>query len=188
MASATKVIGISALTALGIWGVTKLVGKAMDLNTMLDTLDFELSITKFQFGYPNVTIKADVYIVNPSKFALSDIQKPYLDLYFTAPGSKDAVKIASSMISEETVSVQASTKSKLSDFTLTFDTVDFLTTMWSVVSILIEGVNWQARTGPEWLHNAAIINQNIDKVYPCFSVRVLSSYAGVDINKVFSLG
>ena len=178
----------------GIWAISKLVGTGFDAMAMLDTFDYDLKIKKWNWGYPTITIEVEVDVKNPSKFSI-EFEKPYLDIYFAAPGTppEKGVKIASSLPTQEIVKIDKVGHSPF-NITLEVDVLDLLGPIQDIINILVAGVNWQARTAPEWLHNIALIKSNVDKIYPCISINVLTTIKkvsamsiSVPLNKMFTL-
>lgn len=194
MASAGKVIGISALVAGGIWAISKLVGTGIDAMAMLDTFDYDLNIKKWDWGYPTIKIELEVDVKNPSKFTV-EFEKPYLDIYFAAPGTppEKATKIASSLPTEEIVEIGKVGHSKF-NITLELDALSLLEPIKDIINILVSGINWRASSFPEWVHNIALIKNNVDNIYPCVSINVLTNITKVNgvsvsmpLNKRFTL-
>lgn len=185
MASAVKVIGFSALVAFGIVGIAKLTKKGLDLNTMLDTFDFGLRIKKFKFG-KTVDITLDVDVINPSSFETPNFRKPYVEVLFTKPGEKAEV-IASSKPSEDLCKIGKVGKYTIEDIQISFTLSNFISTAITVLKTLFSGCDWSDKSAAGLLHNAGIINSNIGKIYPYFSVKVLTDVEGIPLSKTFEL-
>lgn len=184
MASATKVIGISALVALGIWGAMKLTKTGMDAAAMLDTFDIELGISNFRISDGKIKMKLNVSIINPSDFSIT-IKKPYVEVYLNEPG-KDPYKIISTSTSNQLLDIAACTKSPM-EYDIEISLLSFVNTFGRLLSVLIQDCNFNDLSFTGLLNIGSKISQNIDKLYPMLSVKVLTAWKDVPVNKDFTL-
>lgn len=184
MASAAKVIGISALVALGIWGASKLAKTGMDAAAMVDTFDIDLGISNMRISDGKIKMKLNVSIINPSEFAIT-VKKPYVEVYLNEPG-KSPYKIVSTSTSSELLPIAACTQSPF-EYDIEISLVSFVSTFSRLLSILIQDCNFNDLSFNGMLTIASKISQNIDKLYPMLSVKVLTAWQGITINKEFPL-
>lgn len=179
MASAVKVIGISAAVAIGVWGLAKLAKTGNDAMVMLDTFDFELGVSNFKVTASKISCKLRLDIINPTDLPLT-VRKPYVEVFFNE--AKSRTKIASSKTSSEEVIILPCTKSTI-EFDIESSTLTAITTIAKIIKMLFAGTKDQATLADK----VALISQNYDKVYSMFSVKVLTYWNGIAINKEFTL-
>ncbi len=184
MASAGKVIGISALVAFGIWGVAKLTKKGLDAAAMMDTFDIDLGVSNVRISDGKIKMKLNVAIINPSDFTIT-IRKPYVEVYLNEAG-KDPYKILSTSMSNQQLDIAACTQSPM-EYDIEISLLSFVTTFGKLLSVLIQDCNFNDLSFTGLLTIGSKISQNIDKLYPMLSVKVLTAWGDIPINKEFSL-
>lgn len=179
MASAAKVIGWSALAAFGIWGLAKLAKTGQDAAAMLDTFDFEIGVSKFKVTASKISFKLKLDIINPSDFEIT-VRKPYVEVFFD--DGKGKTKIASSKTSTEEVTVFPCTKSPI-EFDIETSTMTAVSVIMKIITVLFAGTRDQA----SFADKVSLVMENLNKVYPMISIKVLTSWKGIVINKEFNL-
>lgn len=178
MASAGKVIGISAAVALGIFGLVKVAKTGQDAVAMLDTFDFEIGVSNFKVTASKISFKLRLDIINPSDFELT-IRKPYVEVFFN--DGKEKTKIASSKPSSEMCSIERCTKSPM-EFNIETSTLTAITTITKIITVLFKDTK-----GKSIADMATTVMNNLDKVYPMISVKILTYWNKIAINKEFTL-
>lgn len=185
MADTKKIVLTTAIVGLSIAGVAMLAKTSMDVKTMIDSFNFQLSLSKFKASKDGISITADVNVVNPSDFKIK-VQKPYVEVYWNEPDAKPSL-IASSMPSNEMCPINPTTVSPISGIQLNIPFTSFIATASKVLKILFTDVDFSNMSWDNLVHIAAVVNKNVDKIYPYISIRVVTKVLNVPINKTFNL-
>jgi len=106
MASIGKILGITTAVAASGIGIYYLVSKAAEVDTLLNNVNFNVSVSKVTFGNKflgviptTMTVYLNVQIINPTTLSIS-FKKPDVWIYY---GDK---VLASSKISEQKVKLE----------------------------------------------------------------------------------
>ena len=99
MASIGKILGITTAVAASGIGIYYLVSKAAEVDTLINNVNFNVSVSKVSFIPTTMTVYLNVQIINPTTLSIS-FKKPDVWIYY---GDK---VLASSKISEQKVKLE----------------------------------------------------------------------------------
>ncbi|MBQ3618508.1 MAG: hypothetical protein II939_10180 [Bacteroidales bacterium] len=165
MASAGKIIGVTAAVGVVGLGTYILITKAMEIDSLIKNIQFSVSVSKVRLeGYSHLKVYINVSIINPTKLSFK-FEKPTVWIYFN--GSS----LASSKQSTEKVKIEPQGTSTIRNIELSIPILSNISTFLEIGRKLFN----KTFKSVEGFVNQ--IQNNLNSILPLLSVTI-KTYIG----------